>query len=348
MDSFKAEIFQNFELLKDFARTNGLGMPKIKDLTKNQIRELAEIRKPSIAKADLTQFCKQLENEMGENYFRYILYPWSNICIKILKKEEFVELRTSRNLYKINLSELDTLAQKHIVVVGMSVGKAVAQVMCLERICSKITLVDFDKLETTNMNRIMTSLANVNEYKAVITAREIAEFDPYIDINIVLEAISSENLESIIKTSKETDLLIEVCDSLEMKVLIREYCQKARIPLIMDTSDKGMIDIERYDLHAQLPILHGLLNHINLKEMNYDSPSARIELLSAIVDFDKISPRAKLSLSEIGKTIRTWPQLGSSVFLGASTATFAARKILLREPMETGRYYIDLEQILST
>ena len=81
--------------------------------------------------------------------------------------------------------------------------------------------------------------------------------------------------------------------------------------------------------------------------MDYHDQGTSHNLLASIVDLEQISHRAKLSLSEIGKSIRTWPQLASSVYLGASSTTFVVRKILLEEHMESGRYYIDLEELLN-
>jgi len=42
--------------------------------------------------------------------------------------------------------------------------------------------------------------------------------------------------------------VIEECDSLDMKFLVREAARDRQIPVIMETSDRGVLDVERFDL----------------------------------------------------------------------------------------------------
>ncbi len=44
-----------------------------------------------------------------------------------------------------------------------------------------------------------------------------------------------------------------------MKIIGRQKAKALKIPFEMDTSDRGMVDVERYDLELNRPILHGLL-----------------------------------------------------------------------------------------
>ena len=44
-----------------------------------------------------------------------------------------------------------------------------------------------------------------------------------------------------------------------MKLLVREMARERRIPVLMETSDRGVLDVERFDLEPDRPIFHGLL-----------------------------------------------------------------------------------------
>jgi hypothetical protein len=59
------------------------------------------------------------------------------------------------------------------------------------------------------------------------------------------------------------------------------------------------------------------------------------------------SKRGKVSLVEIGQSIGTWPQLASAVTLGGGVVTDVCRRILLNQFHESGRYYIDLEELVG-
>ena len=48
-----------------------------------------------------------------------------------------------------------------------------------------------------------------------------------------------------------------------MKVLVREAARALRLPVLMATSDRGLVDVERFDLEPSRPILHGLLGDLD-------------------------------------------------------------------------------------
>ena len=53
------------------------------------------------------------------------------------------------------------------------------------------------------------------------------------------------------------DLVIEECDSLDMKVRVREEARARGIPVLMETSDRGLFDVERFDVEPERPLFHG-------------------------------------------------------------------------------------------
>ncbi|MBF9221708.1 hypothetical protein [Hymenobacter ruricola] len=136
---------------------------------------------------------------------------------------------------------------------------------------------------------------------------------------------------------------MEECDDLAVKVLLRQHARHAGIPLLMDTSDRGMLDVERFDLDPDYPLLHGRLP----EDVGYEhlaglrTAAEKLPYVLRLLDYDHLSDRLKNSLAEIGRTITTWPQLGTDVMLGGAVAAGTARRILLGEPIGSGRHYFD-------
>src|SRR5690606_38236162 len=129
------------------------------DELRDQIKELIKLRKP---KKNMTR--EEMEEEIN-NYIDqnehdqlgvWAYYPWSNKIVHLLDEEEFVEVRTNRNFYKITPEERDILAQKKVGIIGLSVGQSVSVTMAMERRFGEIRLADFDILELSNYNRIRT------------------------------------------------------------------------------------------------------------------------------------------------------------------------------------------------
>lgn len=139
----------------------------------------------------------QLLGDLGfHEYGIWAYYPWNNRLIHLVDAAEFYELRTSRNQYKITREEQDKLATKKIGIVGLSVGNAIAVTMAMERICGEIRLADFDTLDLTNLNRIRCGIHQLGLNKAIVTAREIAEIDPFIEVKVFDDGLTAENIQA--------------------------------------------------------------------------------------------------------------------------------------------------------
>ncbi len=322
------------------------------DEIESQVKELIKIRHPQIqlSSSDYDdKIVQYFSPETKDSYGKWVYYSWSNKVVHILDEEEFVELRTSRNLYKITPEERNVLRTKVIGVIGLSVGQMIALTIAMERVAGEIRMADFDLLELSNMNRIRTMVSNIGLSKTIIAAREIAEMDPYIKVKIFSEGITEENIDEFLIGDKKIDLLVEECDGLDIKILSRIKARVYKIPVVMDTNDRGMLDIERFDLSDNMPLLHGLIPEgmTDLKSLRNLSNQEKVPLLGAMVGIDKISTRMKMSLSEMGKSISTWPQLASSVVLGGAMVTDVARRILLGDLKTSGRYYIDFEELIK-
>ncbi len=275
---------------------------------------------------------------------RWAYYPWRRVVVGLVGPKAFRTLRLDRNRNKITTIEQERLGALTIGVVGLSVGHSIAHTLALEGICGELRLADFDEIELTNLNRIPCTLMDLGVNKAIVAARRIAELDPYLHVKVFTTgftaAVADEFMDGL-------DLVIEEADSLETKVAVREAARERTIPLIMETSDRGMLDLERYDLEQTRPIFHGLLEDLDLTGLADLTMQERFPYLLKFLEADQLSPRLIASRGEIGRTLSTWPQLGSDVQLGGATVAAAVRRIGLRDPLASGRIRIDVEDMLN-
>jgi hypothetical protein len=163
----------------------------------------------------------------------------------------------------------------------------------------------------------------------------------------VPEGVTEQNYHSVLQPEgQQTDLLIEECDHLPTKLNLRQEARKLGIAVLMESSDRGMLDIERFDIEPERGLLHGAVPE-PLPDFGQMTAQERMQLVGAIINFPATSTRLKESFAEIGKTLSTWPQLASAVTLGGAVATDTARRLLLGQDIQSGRYYIDLEQLVA-
>lgn len=323
------------------------------DTLEAQLFELMSVRAPPLKSrpAEITRMVQQhLGGRPLQEYGAWVYYPWLGSLVHVLPEREFCELRSSRNHYKITREEQAILATKRVGIVGLSVGQASAVTLAQEGVGRSFRLADFDTLALSNVNRLRASVASLGLSKVVITAREMFGIDPYLRIDVFPEGLTEENAEAFIMgrgpTPEPLDLVVEECDDLFAKIFVRERAKEHRIPVMMETNERGMLDVERFDLDPDLPVYHGLLRGVRAKDLKRLSTRDKVPYMLAMFGNSEFSPRFVPSLMEIDETIASWPQLASGVSLGAALITDPARRIFLGQFRESGRYYIDLDELV--
>ncbi|GAB2935233.1 Rv1355c family protein [Rhodococcus aerolatus] len=275
----------------------------------------------------------------------WVHYPWRRTLVGVLGAEAFRLLRLDRNRNKITAAEQARLTGLRIGVVGLSVGHAIAHTLALEGLCGALRLADFDTLELSNLNRIPASLLDLGENKAVVAARRIAELDPFLDVAVLPEGLTPDNLAGFLDG---LDVLVEECDSLDVKVLLRQGARERGIPVLMQTSDRGLLDVERFDLEPGRPLFHGLLGDLDPAALAGLATKDKVPHVLRILDAPALSARMAASMAEVGRTLTTWPQLGGDVTLGGACVAAAVRRLGTGAPLASGRVRIDPDDALDT
>ncbi|WP_433623854.1 Rv1355c family protein [Nocardia sp. CA-120079] len=320
---------------------------RVHDTLSEQLRQLVLAREPACPDIELDERVGQLHGPDPAEYGRWVWYPWSADLVHVLPETEFREVRTDRNRYRITREEQQRLARMRVGVVGLSVGSAAALTLALEGIGGSFKIADLDRLGISNLNRIRARVADLGIEKSVIAARQMFEIDPYLRIERCPRGIRPEAIDDFLLGGGGLDLLVEGCDDLHTKVLLRERARVHGIPVLMQTSDRGLLDIERFDIEPDRPILHGLLGSVRAADLRDVTTPEKIPYVLEILDAARLSTRAAASLPEVGRTIGSWPQLASGVALGGAIVADAARRLLLGEPVGSGRYYVDPGELID-
>jgi hypothetical protein len=325
-------------------------IPFICDEIYSQLQELLKSQNPSV-KIKQEEYAELINRHLAgraiSDYGVWVHYPWNRRLVHLLDEEEFVAVRTNRNRNKITSEEQAKLKTKKIGIVGLSVGQSIALTIAMERTCGELRLADFDTAELSNLNRIRTGVHTLGLNKTVIAAREIAEIDPFLNVKIFSDGLQEDKMDDFFLEGGKLDLFVEVCDGLDVKIVSRYKAREFQIPVIMDTNDRGMLDIERFDLEPERPVLHGLAHGLNPESIKNLTNEEKIPYILKMIGADAISAKLKASMLEVNKSINTWPQLASSVTLGGAVTTDVCRRILLDQFHDSGRYYVDLDQIIG-
>lgn len=313
------------------------------DYFDEQIRELSVIEKPSILEG------QQYLSIFSDSVLVY--YPWLNSIVRILTKENFEKVRTSRNKNLIRDSEQNIFKECKIGITGLNVGSYGAFCIALEGGCRAMKLADYDILSLSNMNRFLGSLNDLGLSKSIISARRIYEINPFIEIDLYQVGINKDNVEAFL-LSPRIDILIEETDSLLLKIQIRELTKTHKIPVVMVTGNGSniVIDVERYDLDEDLQIMNGNLRTDVIHKIKSSTELPfhdKIQLCRDFMGSEILTDRLNESFDLVGSQLAGIPQIAESSFVrGAALAWFTRNIMTGQNYVPSGRYFIELEKVI--
>lgn len=323
-----------FIVFKDGSNTSLLGdIRKIQGVTINdqyvtQIEELREIAVNDVKDVN--------NNILSANSF-WAWFPWKNTLVRLVDDKRFQVIRTSRNKQLITEDEQRKFENLRVAIAGLSVGNSIANTIRMQGGAKKITLADYDVLSTSNMNRIRASIVDLGLSKIEIVRRQILEMDPFSVLKIFPEGIKRETIENFLS---DVDLVFDEVDNLQIKILLRLEARKKGIPLIMltDNDDGALIDYYPYHIHKETPLFYNVSDSEVMTFLEKVATKAEmVKISSSIVGRENISERMLHSLQEIGKTLYTWPQLGTAAQMCGVIGCYMARLISLGKNEINGR-----------
>ncbi len=148
-----------------------------------------------------------------------------------------------RTLMAVDSERYNKIVSKHILLVGVGgVGGAVFE--CLVRFgIKKITIIDFDTVDETNLNRqIISTTDTVGKIKVDVAKARGLSINPECEIIAHNMFIEKENLGII--SDMSPDYVIDAIDSVKSKLDLVQFCHENNIPIIsaMGTGNRFAVD----------------------------------------------------------------------------------------------------------
>lgn len=136
-------------------------------------------------------------------------------------------------------NKLEIFKKANIVLIGLGgVGGSAFETLIRSGF-ENITIIDYDKIELSNLNRqLLSNLDNINKYKIDVAKEKGSSINNRINITGYNNKLDSNNINDLINTN--TDYIIDACDDVLAKIEIIKYALKHNIKLIscMGTANK--------------------------------------------------------------------------------------------------------------
>ncbi len=188
---------------------------------------LEELRKNTQRRLSFSEFVMQLgaadENHLPLATARLVESKTDTQAQLLLSAQDTWDLFTSRLFPLLSKAESQKLKDAHVVVVGASTGSVIATLLAQYGV-GKITLIDFDTIEQSNLNRIAgATQQDVGVNKAVFAAQQLVWLQPDMEVTAYTQKLQRDELKALFSTAA---VVVEMIDSLPAKIEIREVTKE--------------------------------------------------------------------------------------------------------------------------
>ena len=159
-------------------------------------------------------------------------------------------LRYSRHLLleEIDVAGQEKLLGSHILIIGAGgLGSAAAPYLAAAGV-GKITLVDHDKVELTNLQRqIMHSQNSIGKSKVESGKQFLQSINPTLTINAIAEKATENLLKELLPS---VNLVLDCTDNFATRQLINAACFSHKVPLVSGSALKFDGQLSVFDFQS--------------------------------------------------------------------------------------------------
>lgn len=128
-------------------------------------------------------------------------------------KEEWIKALTERHGKELQ----QAFSSGTVAICGLGgLGSNIAILLARAGI-GKLILIDFDRVDITNLHRQQYKASQIGMYKTEALAENLREINPYIDLEAHTERITEDNA---IRLLKDADIICEAFDDAECKAML--------------------------------------------------------------------------------------------------------------------------------
>ncbi len=147
----------------------------------------------------------------------------------------------------IGTEQLELLNSKHVVIVGLGGVGSVAAEMIARAGIGKLTIVDGDQVDITNINRQVLALnSTINKRKVELMKARLLDINPKLKIDAIDEYMRITDIIELLNT--KYDYVVDAIDTLSPKINLIKQTLEKKIPLISSMGAGGKLDPTKIEI----------------------------------------------------------------------------------------------------
>jgi tRNA A37 threonylcarbamoyladenosine dehydratase len=137
---------------------------------------------------------------------------------------------------------LSNLMHKNVLVIGLGGVGGICAEMIVRAGVGKITIVDNDRVDASNINRQIQALhSTVDQPKAKVLSARLLDINPALDLT-VKEMYIKDEITTELLNSAQWDYVVDCIDTLSCKVFLIKKCLDMKLPIVSSMGAGGKVD----------------------------------------------------------------------------------------------------------
>ncbi len=215
---------------------------------------------------------------------------------------------TTRTSLIIGEDGIEKLKNSNVIVFGVGgVGSFAAEAIARAGV-GNLTIVDFDDVDITNINRQIPALhSTVGKLKVEVMKERILDINPNINIKAICEKYNKETSDKILV--EDYDYVVDAIDMVTSKIHLIETCNKKGLQIIssmgmgnkVDPTKIVVTDIYKTSMCPLAKVMRKELKDRKIKKLKvvYSTEQPR-ELKKRIMNGKKVTPGSISFVPSVG------------------------------------------------
>lgn len=223
----------------------------------------------------------------------------------ILSDEEMLRYNRQIILKQFDFDGQEALKQSSVLIIGAGgLGCASSQYLAAAGI-GKITLVDFDKVELSNLQRqILHHDSDIGRFKVESAADALNEINPHIKIQTIARCVEDQELETLVH---HHTVVLDASDNVATRNQLNRLCYASKTPLISGAAIRmeGQVSVFTYQNEDEpcYQCLSGLFGENALTCVEAGIMSPVVGIIGAVQAMEAIKVIAHLGTPLTGKIL---------------------------------------------
>ncbi|BCN92653.1 molybdopterin-synthase adenylyltransferase MoeB [Thiomicrorhabdus immobilis] len=168
----------------------------------------------------------------------------------IASKTELNDAELSRYSRQILMPEIDyegqlKLAQSHAIIFGLGGLGSPASLYLAAAGVGKLTLVDFDEVDDSNLQRqIVHRENNIGQAKVESAKQNLTALNHHIEIQTIANKLDEAEVAELVKSA---DVVLDCTDNFASRFALNRTCFQAKVPLVSGAAIRWEGQLSTYD-----------------------------------------------------------------------------------------------------